>query len=142
MQTFLPFPSFADSAEVLDNKRLNKQRVECLQIYNVLTTPLAERKGWRNHPAVLMWVGHTNSLLSYWKFIEIECERRGFKRMAVPEHDPSLHTNYPKWLGDDRFHKSHRLNLMFKDPEYYSPYFNELTPTTKPDYFWPTKEGY
>lgn len=110
MQTFLPFPSFADSAEVLDNKRLNKQRVECLQIYNVLTTPLAQRVGWHNHPAVLMWAGHTNSLLSYWKFIEIECERRGFKRMAVPKLGTVPRTPMPKWLGDDRFHKSHRLN--------------------------------
>ncbi|MFN7881952.1 MAG: pyrimidine dimer DNA glycosylase/endonuclease V, partial [bacterium] len=32
MQTFLPSPSFAESARILDNKRLGKQRVECKQI--------------------------------------------------------------------------------------------------------------
>jgi hypothetical protein len=36
MQTFLPYPDFAKSAAVLDNKRLGKQRVECLQILTAL----------------------------------------------------------------------------------------------------------
>lgn len=49
MQTFLPFPSFIESARVLDNKRLCKQRVECLQILKALHDP---SYGWQNHPAV------------------------------------------------------------------------------------------
>lgn len=36
MQTFLSYPDFNESARVLDDKRLGKQRVECLQILNVL----------------------------------------------------------------------------------------------------------
>lgn len=36
MQTFLPYPSFELSARVLDDKRLGKQRVECLQILKAL----------------------------------------------------------------------------------------------------------
>lgn len=36
MQTFLPSPSFSESASVLDNKRLGKQRVETLQIMSTL----------------------------------------------------------------------------------------------------------
>lgn len=36
MQTFLPYSSFKDSAAVLDNRRLGKQRVENLQIMQVL----------------------------------------------------------------------------------------------------------
>ena len=36
MQTFLAYPYFNESASVLDDKRLGKQRVECLQILNVL----------------------------------------------------------------------------------------------------------
>lgn len=36
MQTFLPYPSAERSARVLDNRRLGKQRVECLQILAVL----------------------------------------------------------------------------------------------------------
>lgn len=37
MQTFLPYPDFAQSAACLDNKRLGKQRVECLQILRALS---------------------------------------------------------------------------------------------------------
>lgn len=33
MQTFLPYFSFIESAKVLDNKRLGKQRVEALKNY-------------------------------------------------------------------------------------------------------------
>ena len=36
MQTFLPYKSFERSVQVLDNKRLGKQRVEAFQILNVL----------------------------------------------------------------------------------------------------------
>ena len=34
MQTFLPYADFAQSAKVLDMKRLGKQRVEVLQLLN------------------------------------------------------------------------------------------------------------
>lgn len=36
MQTFLPYPDFIRSAQCLDNRRLGKQRVECLQILKTL----------------------------------------------------------------------------------------------------------
>lgn len=36
MQTFLPYSSFTESAKVLDNKRLGKQRVEAYQILKTL----------------------------------------------------------------------------------------------------------
>lgn len=39
MQTFLPYKDFAECARVLDDKRLGKQRVECLQILNALRPP-------------------------------------------------------------------------------------------------------
>lgn len=50
MQTFLPYPSFAESARVLDRQRLGKQRVEVLQLLRALT---GQTKGWANHPAAL-----------------------------------------------------------------------------------------
>jgi hypothetical protein len=49
VQTFLPYADFRRSAEVLDPKRLGKQRVECLQVLRGLTVPTY---GWRHHPAV------------------------------------------------------------------------------------------
>lgn len=36
MQTFLPYSDFTKSAQCLDNRRLGKQRVECLQILQTI----------------------------------------------------------------------------------------------------------
>lgn len=62
MQTFLPYPSFEQSARVLDAKRLGKQRVEVIQVVRAITQP---DYGWANHPAVLMWKGHEEALGRY-----------------------------------------------------------------------------
>src|SRR5919112_3277309 len=62
VQTFLPFADFAASARVLDQRRLGKQRVECLQVIRGLTVP---GYGWRHHPAVKMWRGHLEALGRY-----------------------------------------------------------------------------
>ena len=51
MQTFLPFSDFAQTAAVLDARRLGKQRVEVLQILRALTF---DDYGWRTYPAVTM----------------------------------------------------------------------------------------
>jgi hypothetical protein len=62
MQTFLPFPSFDESARVLDSPRLGKQRVETLQILRALIVPTY---GWQRHPAVMMWRGFVPALTAY-----------------------------------------------------------------------------
>lgn len=62
VQTFLPFPSFDASAEVLDARRLGKQRVEAVQVLRGLVVP---GYGWRRHPAVRMWVGYEEALVRY-----------------------------------------------------------------------------
>ncbi|TMR24154.1 hypothetical protein ETD86_05390 [Nonomuraea turkmeniaca] len=59
MQTFLPYPDFAASAAVLDPLRLDKQRVEALQILRALTV---SEYGWRHHPVVKMWAGYEAAL--------------------------------------------------------------------------------
>ena len=62
MQTFLPFPSFEESAASLDYRRLGKQRLEAWQILKALR---GEARGWAGHPAVRMWRGHEASLARY-----------------------------------------------------------------------------
>lgn len=62
MQTFLPYADFDRCAEVLDNRRLGKQRVETLQIMRALTVP---GYAWQSHPAVLMWKGYEEALAAY-----------------------------------------------------------------------------
>lgn len=51
MQTFMPYYNWDECAKVLDNKRLNKQKVEALQILKAINDP---EYGWQNHPAVNM----------------------------------------------------------------------------------------
>lgn len=40
--------------------------------------------------------------------------------MIIPEENKNI--VFPKWLGNDKFHASHRSNLLRKKPEYYSSF--------------------
>ena len=42
---------------------------------------------------------------------------------------------YPHWLGDDKFHSTHRSNLLRKDKEFYSKYL--WTESDNMEYYWP-----
>lgn len=137
MQTFLPYENFEQSAKVLDYRRLGKQRVECRQILYALPS---ETNGWRNHPAVLMWKGYELALTLYMNIVIIEWIKRGYKNnMSLFKIDKRF-VVFPPWLGDERFHSSHRSNLLRKDEEYYGKF--GWTETDNLPYFWPTKENY
>ena len=117
MQTFLPYANFQKSAACLDNRRLGKQRVEAVQILNVLT---GKRTGWKHHPAVLMWAGYEKALRQYLRAVILEWRRRGFKNsIRIPREVALLPCEIPRWIGNRRFHSSHRSNLLRKDPQYY-----------------------
>ncbi len=145
MQTFLPYPSFLASAQVLDRQRLGKQRVETLQILRALELP---DYGWQSHPVVRMWRGRTPALMRY----GLDCVRvwtgRGHGDSTadqIVEFAPWVRERtqadlqreglLPGWLGDERLHRSHRSQLIAKDPEYYRPLFPESPEGL--DYFWP-----
>lgn len=138
MQTFLPYKNFHKSAKVLDNKRLGKQRVEALQILQTIQKgELA--KGWKNHPAVIMWRGYENSLIEYGIAICDEWRARGFKDTVrekllsqYPWHQVAPR---PKWLGSRPFHSSHRSNLLRKDWNHYSQF--GWTEADNLPYVWP-----
>ena len=143
MQTFLPYPSFIKSAEVLDRQRLLKQILEVKQILNAISGDA--NRAWRNHPAVLMWAGHSYSLVHYGCVMADEWLRRGYKDHVYRPYfilvmEYTENTGHPKWLGDDRFHNSHQSNLVRKLPDHYLPLFPDVELGL--DYFWPTKEGY
>jgi hypothetical protein len=147
MQTFLPHASFHQCATILDDKRLGKQRVEAKQILNALQ---GKSKGWRNHPATLMWYGYEKALCFYHDCMVSEWMRRGFKNKMpflhpygfVPDKD------YPHWWHDDvtldKIMNSHRSNLLRKNWAYYQPVLSKRRLSLPPDnlpYFWPvTKE--
>ena len=137
MQTFLPYPDFADSAACLDRLRLGKQRVEVLQLLKALLLPGA---GWSNHPACKMWIGHSVGLATYGLVICDEWISRGYVDTCqakigelVPTVDPH---DLPSWFGDSDFHSAHRSNLLRKFPDHYGQ-FGWKEPNDLP-YIWPT----
>tara|TARA_R110002110_G_scaffold186022_1_gene393044 strand:- start:16 stop:477 length:462 start_codon:yes stop_codon:yes gene_type:complete len=121
MQTFLPYSSFYKSLQSLDYRRLGKQRVEAKQILNVLLER-TETKGWRNHPITRMWDGYESALQLYFNLCVQEWVRRGYNNNMELEDVPDK-IKYPRWLGNDIFHSSHKANLLRKDSEYYSKFF-------------------
>lgn len=142
MQTFLPYSSYVKSARALDDKRLGKQRVECLQILNVYA---GVRKGWGNHPITRMWEDTPISLLRYGLIVcKVWTDERGFRdtcfgKMRALFPDTSMdainRANYPAWFGDPDFHRSHQSNLVRKLPVRYGPMFPGV-PDDLP-YVWP-----
>jgi hypothetical protein len=135
MQTFLPYPHFRQSAEVLDSKRLGKQRVEAEQIARALTSP---EYGWQNHPAVKMWRGYLPALLAYRDAMIFEWCSRGY-RNTMPYRAESPLYEVPPWLGDESFHLSHQSNLIRKLPSYYAPKFPGVSGDLP--YLWPTQSS-
>jgi hypothetical protein len=137
MQTFLPVPDFAETARILDDARLGKQRVEAFQIIRTLD---GVTKGWRNHPAVRMWRGYEPALIEYGLVICAEWEARGYAdtvrgKLAEHQRETGGPLVSPPWIGDEALHASHRSNLLRKDPEFYGRY----RWTEPPDlpYVWP-----
>lgn len=132
MQTFLPYPSFVQSAQSLDRQRLGKQRVEALQLL----------KGqWPNHPAAKMWVGYKDALALYGVIICREWMDRGYKDnclIQILDEVPDIkfaNVKFPDWFGNYDFHRSHQSNLVRKDASFYGTQFKSV-PNDLP-YVWP-----
>lgn len=139
MQTFLPYPNFAESARCLDRQRLGKQRVECLQLLKALLVPAS---GWSNHPAAKMWRGRELALLRYGESICCEWLNRGYKDTCLGKmqdlyfaHRQGEENTMPDWLGDSSFHAAHRSNLLRKSLTHYGQ-FGWSEPNDLP-YVWP-----
>ncbi len=152
MQTFLPYPDFAASARVLDDRRLGKQRVEALQVLRAITRT---NYGWRHHPVTKMWRGFEEALGAYAMAICREWCVRGHSdtcglkiRIELTELGVAIIRNQaelavagrlPPWLGDERLHRSHRSALLRKDPGQYGPLLADADPEL--EYYWPDGRG-
>lgn len=121
MQTFLPYPSFEQSAAALDYRRLGKQRVEAYQILRAIR---GESKGWTNHPATKIWTGYEYALCTYGIAICDEWIARGYNDSLLPKfltlRNEYPDTGLPSLIGDEAFHLSHQSNLKRKDPQHYT----------------------
>lgn len=155
MQTFLPFKDFEKSAEVLDNKRLNKQILEGYQILNVLSND-DPKAGWRNHPAVKMWRGSEHALMTYVLACVAEADKRGIKtennvanlKRLFAEKCDGWGSGLPNWFHDydksSRVMATHKANLYRKDPIFYFEFASSVSdPDNEPccekcNYFWVT----
>lgn len=140
MNTFLPQADFWYSAACLDRLRLGKQRVEILQILNALS---GKSKGWINHPAVRMWKGYEGYLAYYGEAICNQWIKRGYKDTLYPkmiQYIEYFKDTYvcPPWLGDERFHSSHRAALLKKNYQWYSQFGWKEEPEI--NYYWPVKK--
>jgi hypothetical protein len=153
MQTFITDHNMAVSASNLDDKRLGKQRVEALQIFECL---MVKETRWKNHPAVKMWKGYDGFLLNnYIKSILFEWEyNRKFRNekcrnkynyyveeyyIKVHERNKWIPINQmnfvkPYWITDE-FIEAHRSNLIRKDPGHYRPLFPNIKEGL--EYIWP-----
>lgn len=143
MQIFLPYEDMTKSLQTLDNKRLGKQRVETYQIISAITrrpkldgTPY---KGWLNHPCTVMWKDYVPALQNYLNLSITEWINRGFKNTMKTEQIDYDKIVLPPFIGNERFHSSHRANLLKKEPEFYSRY--NWTENPEDPYVWMDKDG-
>jgi Pyrimidine dimer DNA glycosylase len=152
VQTFLPYPDFAETARVLDPRRLGKQRVEALQVLRALVVP---GYGWQHHPAVAMWAGYEEALTSYGLAVCAHWTATGRadtcaaklradlaaavgRTVVRAQADLAAANELPPWLGDPALHRSHRSSLVRKDPGYYRAHFPDV-PDDLP-YVWPASD--
>ena len=112
MQTFLPLPDYLQSMRRLDKYRLGNQ------VWREGLTLI--RGGWEHHPARKMWQGHEHHLGKYLLAgLEVLKERSGKDYAEVrakieAEMAKYPDTGAPSWVGDEKFHASHRSNLLRK----------------------------
>lgn len=149
----------------LDKRRLGKQRVEAMQIINILEdydrTGEFKKGSYGNHPATQMWIGYTNALKVYFnlcvkewikrgcvnnmalfdidedKYRIVPCEFDGVTCQFLEEFDEFC---FPKWFSFPPLILSHRASLLRKDPDEYHFFNDELTAEYyDKGYLWPLK---
>lgn len=125
MKTFLPYEDFAMSAEVLDDRRLARQRTDVVAILKKLLVPATED----DHPAVKMWRGSERVLCNYGLVICFEHQSRGNSGVTMEKINeyrsefPLESDVKPEWLGDEAFHDSHKSYLLRSLPSHYRKYW-------------------
>lgn len=128
MNTLLPLPDLAASAECLDDRRLNRQRSDIVALLKKLDAPVDEK----DHPLVKMWRGNEPFLIKYGMIVCIEHQSRGNRDATlarIMEFSDTFEDSTkepPEWWGDEKFHDSHKSYLLRSLPSHYREFWREL----------------
>lgn len=109
-----------------------------MQIINILEGKQTS-SGWKNHPAVKMWIGYLDSLKYYANCCIEEWISRGYKNNMKIYDVPDKFEN-PWFIGNENFHRAMRARLIEKDKDFYLPKFKRDKDFNKSKYFWPVNE--
>ena len=128
----MPISNYLGSMRCLDKSRIGNQ------VW--LEGMILLKGGWPHHPASKMWRGHEYDLGEYLLAGCQVLEERGKAypnviARIVKEMEKFPDTGAPPWVGWDKFHASHRSNLLRKNPQWYSQ-FGWSEPSDLP-YVWP-----
>ena len=163
VNVFVPVADVKESCEILDPKRLGKQRSEIKIILAALTgvrfkqaqgefgIELPEKRGYMNHSATRMWRGHELALARFGRInCEVWAEKMGHDTKEgstgydtwcdMVMWESHLLTkgerfDLPEWWGREDVHASHRSVLLSKDSDYYQQ-FGWKEPAIY-EYVWP-----
>jgi hypothetical protein len=130
MQVFRPYIDHRKSAWFLDDLRLGKQRVEAKQVLLAILRRLGivndGRRGWINHPIVLMYFNdgrpYIDDLMNYFYAVVDEWERRGRKN-NISLNDIERYLRHVEGIEGSPvtpvIAREYRRVLLLKDPCYY-----------------------
>ncbi|MGC9149424.1 MAG: pyrimidine dimer DNA glycosylase/endonuclease V [Sulfolobales archaeon] len=133
---FRPYIDPVKSARFLDDRRLGKQRAETKQVIMIILRKLGVlrdgKRGWFNHPIVLMYYNNGSSyikdLVDYFYATVEEWRRRGFTG-SIGLSDISHLIDLVKGSDGTPITHVHEIEyrrvLLFKDPCYYYPKLSE-----------------
>lgn len=147
VNTFVVADTPEECARLLDKLRLGKQRVEGMQIIDVLTSLengiKVKNNAYVNHTATKMWSGYIPALKYYVNCMIREWIKRGCVNTMTIYDDEEVSDVMPWWFKTKYLQMSHQMALLKKEYEYYESIFT-FTVYEMRDYFlrgyvWPSK---
>ncbi|MCI4446974.1 MAG: pyrimidine dimer DNA glycosylase [Pyrobaculum sp.] len=128
MQVFRPYVDHGRSAAFLDDRRLGRQRVELKQVLLAILRRRGilrdGRRGWLNHPIVLMYDAgpYVDDLVRYFYAAVDEWTRRGFRNnISLDDVEPLLKqlAGAPGTPVTEDLAREYRRVLLLKEPCFY-----------------------
>ena len=140
MQVFVPEKSYNESVKHVDSRRLNKQIIECNQIYKA---NVGISTGWKNHCVSRLWKSYEKELMYYAWCCYHELVQRGgnpskpcvydldgvqvsyLSKLNQNINDPELLVGDVKpthFMKLDWWVSAMRSHLLAKDLDYYSQF--------------------